>query len=174
MNGKTLKTSGSGLWALARIGTAIALSVVSMNAMAQGTSCVSLKTDAQKEETYTDAQGKQAKRVVPPGKVIPGDEIVWTITATNSCDKPAEKIVVNNNVPEHMTYVADSAFGPGTEIVYSLNGRDFAKLADLTVREADGTSRAARADEIKSIRWTFAKAFEPKSTGFVRYRAKVK
>jgi uncharacterized repeat protein (TIGR01451 family) len=150
-----------------------AMFIVSLPAFAQQ-ACVSLKTEAQKEETYTDAQGKQQKRVVPPGKVVPGDEIIWTITATNSCDQPAEKVVVNNNVPEHMTYVADSAMGPGTDIVYSLDGKAFAKASDLKVREADGTTRTARADEIKSIRWTLGVAIAPKSMAFVRYRAKVK
>ena len=166
--------SATGSWLLARTATVVALFVVAMNASAQTASCVVLKTEGQKEEIYTDAQGKQAKRLVAPAKVIPGDEVIWTITATNTCDKPADRIVVNNNVPEHMVYVADSAFGPGTDIAYSLNGRDFAKANELTVREADGKTRPARADEIKSVRWTFAKAFEPKSTGFVRYRAKVK
>ena len=152
--------------------TAVALFCAS-SAFAQQQACVALKTDAQKEETYTDAQGKQSKRAVPPGKVVPGDEIIWTITATNSCDKPAEKVVVDNNVPEHMVYVADSAMGQGTDIVFSLNGRDFAKAADLKVTEG-GTTRAARADEIKSIRWTLGVAIAPKSIAFVRYRAKVK
>jgi len=171
MNGKL----ATGNWQLARIGlSAAAWLFAAAQAFAQDKACVALKTDAQKEETYTDAQGKQAKRVVPPGKVIPGDEIVWTITATNTCDKPADKIVVDNNVPEHMTYVIDTAFGLGTDITFSLNGRDYARAAELKVREADGSTRAARAEEIKSIRWSFASAFGPKSTAFVRYRAKVK
>ena len=120
-----------------------------------------------------DAQGKPAKRLVPPNKVVPGNEIIWTITATNTCAKAAEKVVVENNVPEHMVYVADSAMGAGTDIAFSLNGRDYAKLGDLKVRDADGSTRAPRADEIKSIRWVYGSAFAANATGFVRYRAKV-
>jgi uncharacterized repeat protein (TIGR01451 family) len=158
---------------LGRLGLIAAAVLLGFAAHAQDKSCVTLKTDAQKEESYTDAQGKQQKRAVAPGKVVPGDEIIWTITATNSCDKPADKIVVNNNVPEHMVYIAESAMGVGTDITFSLNGRDFAKAADLTVTDA-GATRAARADDIKSIRWVFPQAFAPKSTAFVRYRARVK
>jgi uncharacterized repeat protein (TIGR01451 family) len=158
---------------LGRIGLIAAAVLLGFAAHAQDRNCVTLKTDAQKEETYLDAQGKQQKRAVAPGKVVPGDEIIWTITATNSCDTPADKIVVNNNVPEHMVYVGDSAMGVGTDISLSLNGRDFAKAADLKVTEA-GVTRAARADEIRSVRWVFAQAFAPKSTAFVRYRARVK
>lgn len=168
------KLLAASYWPLARFGTAAIASLFAVNAFAQEKACVVLKTDAQMEQEYTDAQGKPAKRLVPPGKVVPGNEIIWTITATNTCAKPAEKVVVENNVPEHMTYVAGSAMGVGTEITYSLNGSDFAALNSLTVREADGSTRPARADEIKSIRWVYGSAFAASATGFVRYRATVK
>ena len=167
------KLSGISFSALARIGMGSIAIVLSMSAFAQEKACVMLKTEGQKEELYTDAQGKPAKRLVPPGKVLPGDEIIWTITATNSCNKPADRVVVNNNVPEHMTYVADSAMGVGTGITYSLDGRDYRKPGELKVREADGTTHPARPDEIKSIRWTFDNSFAANAVGFVRYRAKV-
>jgi len=161
-------------WALARIGIGAALIVAAPNLFAQEKACVTLKTDGQMEQEYTDAQGKPAKRLVSLGKVLPGNEVIWTITATNTCNKPAEKVVVDNNVPEHMVYVANSAMGPGTEITFSLNGRDYAKATDLTVRDANGAARPANAEEIKSIRWVFTSAFAANATGFVRYRAKVK
>jgi uncharacterized repeat protein (TIGR01451 family) len=104
---------------------------------------------------------------------VPGNEITWTISATNTCAKPAEKVVIENAVPEHMTYVADSATGLDTEITYSLNGRDFVKQSELNVHEASGKSRPARAEEIKSIRWVVSTSIAPKSTAVARYRAKV-
>ncbi len=163
-----MKTTHSKIY----LAAALSLLLASVAAHAQDKACVTLKTDGQKEERYTDAQGKPATRLVPPGKVLPGDEIIWTITATNTCSKPADKVVVNNNVPDHMIYVADSAMGVGTEITFSLNGRDFLKASDLTVSEA-GKTRPARADEIKSLRWVFGNAFAPNAVAFVRYRAKV-
>lgn len=155
------------------IGFVATLLCVSQASHAQEKGCISLKTEAQMEESYTDAQGKPAKRLVSPTKTIPGNEIIWTITANNVCNKPAEKVVFENAIPEHMTYIADSAMGPGTDITYSLNGKDFVKAADLKVREADGKTRAARADEIKSIRWVLGAAMAPNSMSFARYRAKV-
>jgi uncharacterized repeat protein (TIGR01451 family) len=158
---------------LARIGFALTLVSASSLALAQDKACVSLKTDAQVEQDYVDAQGKPAKRLAAPGKVVPGNEIVWTITATNTCAKPAEKVVIENAVPEHMVYVADSAVGAGTTITYSLNGREFAKQSELTVRDADGKTRPARSDEIKSIRWLVGAAIAPNATATARYRAKI-
>jgi uncharacterized repeat protein (TIGR01451 family) len=151
----------------------IALSITSLQALAQDKNCVTLKTEGQVEENYTDAQGKPAKRLVAPGKVLPGGEVIWTITATNSCDKAADKVVIDNAVPEHMVYVADSAMGVNTEMSFSLNGREFKKLSELVVRDADGKTRAPRADEIKAIRWMLNTAVGAKQIAFVRYRARV-
>ncbi len=136
--------------------------------------CIELKNEAQMEQTYTDAQGKQATRLAALGKVVPGNEVVYTITAKNVCDKPATNVVVNNPVPEHMTYVMNSAMGVGADITYSLDGKSFAKLDALTIKNADGTTRTPRADDIKSIRWVYSTAINAGQSGFVRFRATVK
>jgi uncharacterized repeat protein (TIGR01451 family) len=141
---------------------------------AQEKGCIELKTTAETEQEYVDEKGQKAKRLVPAGKVTPGDEVVWTITARNVCDKPAENVVVANPIPEHMSYAASSAMGVGTKITYSLDNRGFKDAAALTVREADGSTRAARADEYRAIKWTYAAPFAPGATAFVRYRATVK
>jgi uncharacterized repeat protein (TIGR01451 family) len=141
---------------------------------AQEKGCIELKTTAEVEQEYVNEQGQKAKRLVPAGKVIPGDEVIWTITAKNVCDKPAENIVVANPVPEHMSYVASSAMGVGAAITYSLDNKEFKDAGALTVREADGSTRAARAEECRAIRWTYNAPFAPGATAFVRYRAIVK
>jgi hypothetical protein len=43
----------------------------------------------------------------------------------------------------------------------------------LTVRAGDGTRRAARADEVRHVRWTMVSAIAPKDTALVRFRATV-
>lgn len=151
-----------------------ALLLSAVNAYAQTAKpCIELKNEAQMEQEYTDAQGNKATRLVPPGKVVPGNEVIYTITAKNVCDKPVSNVVINNPVPEHMSYVANSAMGVGTDITYSLDSKSFAKLETLTVKNADGNARAAHADEIKSIRWIYGTAINAGQTGFVRFRARV-
>jgi uncharacterized repeat protein (TIGR01451 family) len=135
--------------------------------------CIELKNDAQMEQQVTDAQGNKTTKLVAPGKVLPGSEVIYTITASNVCDKPATNVVINNPVPEHMTYVMNSAMGVGTDMLFSLDGKSFATLDALTVKNADGSSHAARAEEIKAIRWTYTTAINPGQSGFVRFRAKV-
>lgn len=149
------------------------LLTLTASAYAAEKACVELKTSAETEREVVE-QGQKVKRLLPAGKVVPGDEVVWTITATNVCQTPADNVVIANPVPEHMTYVAGSATGTGSDIAYSVDGKDFKVAADLTVRGADGTTRAARADDYRAIRWTYKNAFAPGATAFVRYRALVK
>ena len=149
------------------------VALISIDAYAADKACVELKTSAQ-AETEVVEQGQKVKRLVPAGKVVPGDEIVWTITATNVCKQATDNVVIANPVPEHMTYVAGSAMGTGADIAYSLDGKDFKNSAELQVRGADGTTRSARAEEYRAIRWNYKNAFAPGATAFVRYRAVVK
>jgi uncharacterized repeat protein (TIGR01451 family) len=150
------------------------LLVLASVAHAQDKGCIELKTVAESEQEYVNEAGQKAKRLVPASKVVPGDEIVWTITAKNVCDKPADSIVIANPVPEQMSYVANSAMGVGADITYSLDGKDFKAPGALTVREADGSSRNARPDEYRAVRWMYPTSFPPGATAFVRYRAVLK
>jgi uncharacterized repeat protein (TIGR01451 family) len=149
------------------------VALLGMNAYAADKACVELKTSAEAEREVLE-QGQKVKRLVPAGKVVPGDEIVWTITATNVCKQATDNVVVANPVPEHMTYVGGSAMGTGADVAYSLDGKEFRNSAELQVRGADGATRVARADEYRAIRWTYKNAFAPGATAFVRYRALVK
>jgi uncharacterized repeat protein (TIGR01451 family) len=164
MNGKTtITTLCAALW----------MTLLSAGAHAADKACVELKTTGETESEVVE-NGQKVKRLVPAAKAVPGDQIVWTITATNVCKTPTDNVVIANPVPEHMTYVANSAMGTGTDIAYSIDGKEFKSAAELQVRAADGTARAARADEYRAIRWTYKATFAPGATAFVRYRAVVK
>lgn len=143
-------------------------------AQAQEPGCIELKTVAESEQEYVNEQGQKAKRLAPAAKVVPGDEVVWTITAKNICDKPATNIVIANPVPEQMSFIANSAVGVGADITYSLDGKEFKTPASLFVNDASGVPRPARPDEFRAVRWTYGAAFQPGATAFVRYRALVK
>jgi uncharacterized repeat protein (TIGR01451 family) len=152
---------------------ALVMTLMTAGAHAADKACVELKTSGETESEVIE-NGQKVKRLLPVGKALPGDQIVWTITATNVCNTPTDDVVIANPVPEHMTYVASSAMGTGTDIAYSLDGKEFKSAAELQVRAADGTTRAARADEYRVIRWSYKTAFAPGATAFVRYRAVVK
>jgi uncharacterized repeat protein (TIGR01451 family) len=135
--------------------------------------CIELKTVAEIEEVYVDERGQPATRLAPAAKVVPGDEIVWTIVANNVCATPAGDVAITNPVPGHMHYVGNSAFGPGADIQFSLDGTAFAAPAALDVPAADGSRRPARAEEYSHIRWVLPRPIGPRESLIVRYRATV-
>jgi uncharacterized repeat protein (TIGR01451 family) len=135
--------------------------------------CIELKAVAEVQETYVDERGNTATRLVPAAKVVPGDEVIWTIVANNVCATPAGDVAITNPVPQHMRYVGSSAFGPGADIVFSLDGSTFGAPEALVVAEADGSRRQARADEYSAIRWVLPRPMGPSESLIVRYRATV-
>jgi uncharacterized repeat protein (TIGR01451 family) len=132
--------------------------------------CVVLKSTAEIEQQVVNEKGEKSTQLVPAGKVIPGTEVIWTVTATNTCKQPSDKVAINNAVPEHMTLVPNSAVGPGSDISYSVDGRTFGAAGQLTVQE-NGATRPARADEYKHIRWEFKDSLQPGATALARFRA---
>jgi uncharacterized repeat protein (TIGR01451 family) len=139
-------------------------------AFAQQQGCIVLKSVAEQEQEVVDAKGEKTKKLVPAAKIVPGMEVVWTVTANNVCKLPSENVTINNPVPEHMNYVADSAFGAGSDITYSLDGKTFGAPAELSVID-NGAKRQARADEYRHIRWVFRSPLKPGASAIARFRA---
>ena len=166
----------NGIRSIGAVAALLALANVAHAADTQtaGRGCIELKTVAESEQEYTNDAGQKAKRLVPAAKVLPGDEVVWTITAKNVCDKAADSIAIANPLPEQMSYVANSAMGTGADIAYSVDGKEFSAPAALVIHDANGIRRTASADDYRAVRWTYKGSFAPGATAFVRYRAIVK
>jgi uncharacterized repeat protein (TIGR01451 family) len=139
-------------------------------AFAQEKGCIALKSVAEIEQEVVDAKGAKTTKLVPAAKVVPGTVVIWTVTANNICKQPSEKVSINNSVPEHMTFVPNSAIGPGADITYSLDGKAFDTPDQLTVQE-NGAARKARSDEYKHIRWAFKSSLAPGTTAHASFRA---
>ena len=149
---------------------AILAASVGGQAFAQDQGCIVLKSVAEQDKEVVNAKGEKTKQLVAASKIVPGMEVVWTVTANNICKVPSEKVTINNPVPEHMNYVADSAFGAGSDITYSLDGKTFGVPTELTVTE-NGAKRQARADEYRQIRWVFRSPLQPGASAVARFRA---
>ncbi len=127
------------------------LTLMAFAAVAQGH--LDVQTVVQKQETFVNEAGESEKRLVAADIVVPGDRVFYTITFTNVSDETAEKVVITNPIAEGLAYVDDSAFGPGTDITFSVDdGASFAAASDLTITE-DGESRPAEAKDYTHIRW---------------------
>ena len=141
-------------------------------ALAQDKGCILLKTVAELEQVTTDERGEQSTQLIPVEKIVPGNEVVYTVSATNICDQAAEHVVIDNPVPEHMNYVANSAIGPGTEVAFSIDGGfKFGKPDSLKVANPDGSERKAEPAAYTNIRWVMRNPLKPGDVAFARFRA---
>lgn len=138
---------------------------------------VELVTKAEREVEVVE-KGVKVKKVAPAQKMVPGDEVLYTVTYTNKTAKPAEKIAVTNPVPRHTRYKDGSAAGEGADITYSVDGgKSFATPDKLTVAIKDKSGkdivRPASAAEYTHIRWLLKQNVAPGQSGSVRFRAAI-
>lgn len=141
----------------------------------QAIAAIELKTKAEIEITVIDDKGKKKIKRTPASRVIPGTEVIYTITATNTGKQAAAKINVKDPVPKDMLYIDGSASGKNTLITFSVDGgKTYAKAKKLFVKDSDGKSVRATAKDYTDIRWAFQFVLKPKQSASVWFKAKVK
>ncbi len=148
--------------------------VLSVAAHAQEQGHLNVQTVVQKEVTTVNDAGETETSLVPAETVVPGENVVYTITFRNISDEPAENVVITNPIADSLTYIEGSAFGPGTDIQFSVDGgQTFAGRGELTVTE-DGAARAAQAKDFTHIRWVMTQELAVGAQGTARFSAKLK
>lgn len=133
-----------------------------------------LSMSAQKEVVTLNPDGSKKIEYVAADSVIPGDILLYTISYKNSSADAVEDVVISNPLPEHMTYVTESAAGDNSKIQFSVDGGiNYDDAANLTITQADGTIRPAVSSDYTHIRWSFEQSIPASSNGSVSYRAKL-
>ena len=139
---------------------------------AQQPGAIEVKTVAEKEEVVVADDGSQESTLVPVSTVVPGDEVIYTVTFTNISQETAENVTVVDPIPEQMTYVRGSVFGPGADITFSVDGGStFAVENDLRVATDNGGERTAQPEDYTHIRWVLRNPLGPGKRGVARFRA---
>jgi uncharacterized repeat protein (TIGR01451 family) len=138
---------------------------------AQTPSNVSLQTQVMVERTTTDAQGQAHTTLAEPSVVVPGDRLLFVLRYRNNGSTPAANFVVTNPLP---AAVAFSGTDDARADVSVDGGHSWGKLAALQVRETDGTTRSARAEDVNSIRWAFAQPIPAGEAGQLTFRGVVR
>lgn len=134
----------------------LALSMTSMWALAAPQ--ISLLITAEKDIVEVDDEGQQITRRVAATDTVPGDVLFYTIRYSNTGDETARNVQLDNPVPDATAYQANSAWGEGSDILFSIDGgKTFKKASSLTyqVTGADGQSenRQASPEQYNAIRW---------------------
>jgi uncharacterized repeat protein (TIGR01451 family) len=136
---------------------------------------IQLTSNAEVEVIKTDASGKQSIKREMATEVVPGKDVIYTLTFENVGSTSGNDIVINNPIPEHTVYKTGSASGTDTHISFSVDGgQNFAAPEQLTVTAADGNTRAAMASEYTTIRWQYTKPLQPGKKSSVEFRVVLK
>ncbi|MBT8145094.1 MAG: DUF11 domain-containing protein [Gammaproteobacteria bacterium] len=131
-----------------------------------------VQTQAQKEVTVVTDEGEEQTRLVPVTTVVPGDEVIYTITFTNVGDQVAQAITITDPVPAEMRYIDGTAFSAGAELQFSVDGGDSWGVAEeLIVSDAEGKPRPAQASDYTHIRWVMRHPIKPGQRGYARFKA---
>jgi uncharacterized repeat protein (TIGR01451 family) len=130
-----------------------------------------IRTVVNKEETFINDNGDTDKRLVAADVVVPGETVFYTITFTNVSEESADNIVITNPIADDLVYVDGSAFGPGADLQFSVDGgKTYAAAADLTVTE-DGVTRAADARDFTHVRWIMKNTLNAGAQATARFAA---
>lgn len=158
-----------------RLVAGAALAAISGPAPAQQPGALEVQTVVQKVLEQADENGEKKTELVGVETAIPGDEVVYTVTFTNIGDERAENILITNPIPPQLRYVSGTAFGPGTEVEYSVDGgATWGRAAALRVMTDSGNQRMAEPDDYTHIRWALNTPLEVGERSFARFRAVVR
>jgi uncharacterized repeat protein (TIGR01451 family) len=126
-------------------------------------------------ETKVSTHGRQTTKLAPADRVVPGDEVIYSLEIRNTGDAPVLEPSVRFAIPHHMRYLADSASGPGARVSFSTDGgRTFSSPENLQVAGKDGRMRPATAADYTHIRWQLKQPLNANSVAYARFRAVVK
>ena len=115
----------------------------------------------------TAADGRTEHRLEHATRITPGEDVVYVLTVANTGDRPADRLVITNPVPENLRYVA----GDGAQVSVD-GGRRFGALSSLTVLERN-VVRAATPADVTHVRWVVDHV-APGADNHVSFRARLK
>jgi uncharacterized repeat protein (TIGR01451 family) len=126
-------------------------------------------------QTRVMRNGGEAAKLVPADRLVPGDEVIYTLEIRNTGATPVARPTVVYRIPEHMRYIENSAVGAGAEVSFSVDdGQSFDRPENLKVAGAAGGSRAATAADYTHLRWQLKHTLKANSVAFAHFRAVVK
>lgn len=128
---------------------------------------VRLEGDVKAVKVVTDADGAETTQLVEPTKIVPGDRLVFGTDYANGGSDAVENFDIRNALPAAVRLAPDAA----ADLTVSVDGGEsWGTLADLSITDEDGATRAATHDDVTHVRWTIA-SIAPGENGRVEYPA---
>lgn len=139
-------------------------------AVALAANDVALTSEMLVERVVKQANGSTKVVLEAPKSVPPGAKLVFNLSYRNTGRAPATNFVINNPMPGGVAF--DSA--DAGSMVSVDGGRSFGALAAAKVRAPDGSSRAARPEDVTHVRWAMNAPIAAGGAGRVSFRGTVK
>jgi len=157
--------------ALYGLSAALVLLVASDSAAGAG-SVLELRVIAEMEVEVVDQEGEPEVARIEAARVVPGDEVIYTIACENVGGDRAENVLITNPIPDHMLYVRRTAESDGTTVLFSVDGgRTYGAPGELVVDDGTGGERRAVESDYTHIRWTLHDSLAPDEVREVVFRA---
>lgn len=123
-------------------------------------------------ETYATAKdGSIERKLTPAATVTPGDRLVYVVTYRNTGRQPVTDFVVTNPVPKHVAFAGEETAGAEMSVD---GGKSWGALPTLRVAGPNGTTRAARREDVTHLRWRLPKPIGAGTDGQVTFKARLK
>ncbi len=149
----------------------LALFLILVPSFSYASESVALDSSVYVERIVPEANGRTRTVLEPPKVVTPGDRLVFILQYRNTGTQSAKDFVVTNPMPAPVAYQGTS----DTVAQVSVDGgKTFAELAALKVREADGTLRAARPEDVTHVRWALREPIAAGALGKLSFRGIVR
>ncbi|MDQ6962251.1 MAG: hypothetical protein Q9M28_06925 [Mariprofundaceae bacterium] len=124
-----------------------------------------------------EKDGEKIESRVPADDVAPNDTLIYTLSYENKGDETATGIQLDDPIPENTVYIVGTAFGPGSDIYFSIDGgKHFKEPSTLTYDiEVKGKTeqRQASPEQYTHIRWV-VKEVKAGQMGIASFRVLVK
>lgn len=138
---------------------------------------ITLNITAEQEVEVINAEGEAVTERRAAENASPGDVVFYTLRYRNSGDEAATNVNIDNPLPEGTAYVADSAWGDDSEILFSIDGgQTFKKPGSLTYNlsgEDGSEQKKADPEQYTAIRWVVSE-IPAGSAGEVGFQARIK
>ncbi len=132
---------------------------------------VSLTSEMYVEKVVAQPGGKTKTVLSQPKSVPPGARLVFVLNYRNVGKTAANNFTVTNPMPDGVAF--DGAVTAGSDVSID-GGRSWGQLAALRVPVAGATPRAARTEDVTTVRWVLKTPIPVAGTGKLSFRGIVK
>lgn len=107
------------------------------------------------------------------GRLLVGDEILFTMRCRNEGDGIAERVVVTYPIPEVVVYLPYTTTGENTSLFYSVDGGYSFSTWEFLQNQNSNKAKPSASMNVTHVRWIYESLFIPGQTSVLTFRAQL-